>query len=151
MRMWNFWLEIRRARFFIPHLLLRALSVLCGELSADHAAFACRAVRDGIFADPAFVNRLRSQLIARIRRQADAIGVIIQAGVNGENRKRQQIAGANSGEASQRPPKLRRKRGRRARSVPPCGDIAAAAHSRVIVAAPVSAKSVHVFGAVIFA
>jgi hypothetical protein len=40
---------------------------------ADHPALAFRAVRDRVLADPAFVDRLGGQLVARVSREPDGV------------------------------------------------------------------------------
>ena len=48
-------------------------------------------MRGRIVADPALVHRLAGQLVARIRRQPDSVGLVVRAGVQQVHAKDQQI------------------------------------------------------------
>ena len=66
------------------------LAAILGVL-ADHPLLTRRSVGNRILADPALIDRLGGQLIARIAGNTNAVGVVIQATMYQENREDQLI------------------------------------------------------------
>jgi hypothetical protein len=61
--------------------------------SANTPEFGIRAMSDGIFTNPAFIDRFIRALVSGIRRESDSLRGVIDASMDGIHAEGQQVAG----------------------------------------------------------